>query len=186
MLLGRDFECYSPLLHEPEVYMSDVVVGASSIEGLGLFAGRSFCAGQRIRQINVVREVTPTSPLREELGERADHCDYPDGKIVLLGPPDRHINHSCDPNAYVLYERNHSFLVARRDIAAGEEIACDYNINITGGTAWPCHCGAARCKGTTLGGFFRLPFNIQGEYRPLLAEWFVRTHLDRLKALGLG
>jgi len=57
--------------------MSDVETRTSSIEGLGLFATRPFCAGQRIRQINVLREVTPMSPLREELGERADHCDYP-------------------------------------------------------------------------------------------------------------
>ena len=70
--------------------MTEVEVRTSSIEGLGLFAARPFSAGQRIRQINVVREVTPASPLREELGERADHCDYPDGKIVLLGAPDRH------------------------------------------------------------------------------------------------
>jgi SET domain len=96
------------------------------------------------RQINVVREITPTSPLRQELGERADHCDYPDGKVVLIGAPDRHVNHSCDPNAYVFYEGDRSFLMARRDIEAGEEITCDYNINITGRTAWPCHCGAVR------------------------------------------
>ncbi|HXY10684.1 MAG TPA: SET domain-containing protein-lysine N-methyltransferase [Terriglobales bacterium] len=166
--------------------MSNVEVRASPIEGLGLFAARPFCAGQRIRQINVVREVTPTSPLREELGERADHCDYPNGKIVLLGYPDRHVNHSCDPNAYVLYEGDRSFLVARRDIAAGEEVTCDYNINITGGTAWPCHCGAARCSGTTVGDFFQLPLDIQREYRPLVAEWFARAHRDRLRALGLA
>jgi SET domain-containing protein len=92
----------------------------------------------------------------------------------------------CDPNAYVLYEGDRSFLVARRDIAVGEEITCDYNINITGGTAWPCHCGAARCGGTTVGDFFRLPLDIQREYRPLLAEWFVRSHRDRLRALGLA
>jgi hypothetical protein len=108
------------------------------------------------------------------------------GKIVLLGPPDRHVNHSCDPNAYVLYEGDRSFLVARRDIAVGQEITCDYNINITGGTAWPCHCGTARCTGTTVGDFFRLPVDIQREYRPLLAEWFVRAHRDRLRALGLA
>ena len=166
--------------------MSDVETRTSSIEGLGLFAARPFSAGQRIRRINVLREVTPTSPLREELGERADHCDYPNGKVVLLGYPDRHVNHSCDPNAYVLYEGGCSFLMARRDIAAGEEITCDYNINITGGTAWPCHCGAARCRGTTVGDFFLLPLDIQREYRPLLAEWFVRAHRDRLRALGLA
>jgi len=31
-----------------------------------------------------VREVTPQAPLREEFGERADHCDYPDGKMSNL------------------------------------------------------------------------------------------------------
>jgi SET domain-containing protein len=166
--------------------MCDVENRPSAIEGLGLFATRSFSAGQRIRRINVVREVTPASPLREELGERADHCDYPDGKIVLLGAPDRHINHSCDPNAYVFYEGDHSFFVARRDIAVDQEITCDYNINITAGTSWPCHCGAARCTGTVVGDFFRLALDIQREYRPLLADWFVGAHRDRLRALGLG
>ncbi len=166
--------------------MSDVEIKSSAIEGLGLFAARCFRRGERIRQINVVREITPTSPLREELGERADHCDYPNGKIVLLGAPDRHINHSCDPNAYVRYEGECSFFVARRDIEAGEEITCDYNINITNGTAWPCHCGAVRCMGTVLGDFFHLPLAIQREYGPFLAEWFVRAHRDRLKALGIA
>ena len=165
--------------------MSDVEIKPSAIEGLGLFAARPFLAGQRIHRINVVREVTPASPLREELGERADHCDYPDGKTVLLGAPDRHINHSCDPNAYVLYEGDASYLAARRDIPSGQEITCDYNINISEGTAWPCHCSAARCRGTVVGDFFRLPLDIQREYRPLLAEWFVRAHRDRLRALGI-
>ncbi len=164
---------------------NDVEIRTSPIEGLGIFAVRPFRNGQRIRQINVVREVTSDSPLREELGERADHCDYPNGKIVLLGLPDRHVNHSCNPNAYVLYECDRSFLVARRDIAVHEEITVDYNINITGGTAWPCHCGATRCRGTVVGDFFLLPLGIQREYRSLLAEWFVRAHRDRLEALGL-
>ncbi len=166
--------------------MSDVEVRASSIEGLGVFAARSFRAGERIRPINVVREITPTAPLREDLGERADHCDYPDGKVVLLGAPDRYINHSCDPNAYVCYEGEQPFLMAKRDIAEGQEVTCDYNINITAGTAWPCHCGAARCRGTVAGDFFKLPTQLQREYRPLLADWFVRRYGPRLRTLGLG
>jgi SET domain-containing protein len=159
---------------------ADVAVGPSGIEGLGLFAVCPFAAGHRIREINVVREITPDAPLREELGERADHCDYPDGKVVLLGFPDRHVNHCCDPNAYVAYEGRRSHLVARRDIRAGEEITCDYSVNLTGGSAWPCRCGAARCRGTVVGDYFLLPPEIQREYRPLLAEWFVRRHADRL------
>ena len=163
--------------------MADVDVKLSKIEGLGIFAARAFRAGERIRRINVVREITREAPLREDLGERFDHCSYPDGKVVLFGYPDRHINHSCDPNAWERFEEDGSCLVARRDITAGEEITCDYNVNIAEGTAWPCACGAARCRGEVAGDFFRLPVDWQREYRPLLAEWFVRRHRERVAEL---
>lgn len=161
----------------------NVKVKPSAIEGLGLFAVKPCGSGQRIRQINVVREVTADRPLRPELGERWDHCDYPDGRVVLIGSPDCYLNHSCDPNAYVLYEGERCFIVARRNIAGGEEITCDYNINVTGGDAWECRCGAARCRGSTTGDFFKLPEAIQREYRPFLADWFVRSYGDRLRDL---
>ncbi len=163
--------------------MTGVEVRPSRIEGLGIFAARPFRAGETIRRIIVVREITPDAPLREALGERFDHCDYPDGKQVLIGYPDRHVNHSCDPNAWVRYQGEAQFLVARRDVAAGDEITCDYNVNLLGGTSWPCHCGAARCRGETLGDFFKLPPEIQREYRPLLADWFVCRNRERLAAV---
>jgi SET domain-containing protein len=164
----------------------DVQVRGSPIEGLGVFAARPFRSGERIRRVNVVREITAAAPLREDLGERQDHCDYPDGRVVLLGFPDRHTNHSCDPSAWVLYEGEGAYLVALRALAEGDEITCDYNINIAGGTSWPCRCGAARCRGETIGDFFLLPLDIQREYRPLLADWFVRRHMERVAALDGG
>jgi uncharacterized protein len=163
--------------------MDDVEVKPSRIEGLGIFAQRAYHAGERIRRVNVVREITAEHPLREELGERFDHCDYPDGKVVLLGVPDRHTNHSCDPNACELYDGDGAYLAARRDITAGEEITCDYNINITAGTSWPCACGAARCRGVVAGDFFLLPKQWQREYRPWLADWFVRRNRERVEEL---
>ena len=162
--------------------MSEVEVRPSAIQGLGVFARRSFRPGDRIRRLNVIREVTARSPVREDLGERLDHCAYPNGKVVLLGIPDRHLNHSCDPNAYELFEDDSSFIVARRDIRAGEEITLDYNINISEGTRWPCRCGSTRCRGEVSGDFFRLPEEWQREYRPFLANWFVERHRDRLHA----
>jgi len=163
--------------------MSEVQVRPSGIQGLGVFVRRSFRAGDRIRRVSVVREVTVTSPVREDLGERLDHCAYPNGKVVLLGTPDRHVNHSCDPNAYELFENDCSYIVARRDIGAGEEITVDYNINISDGTAWPCRCGSTRCRGEVAGDFFRLPKEWQREYRPFLANWFVERNRDRVQAL---
>lgn len=165
--------------------MSNIDVRASRIEGLGLFALRAFRSGDRIARVNVVREVTPEAPIRADRGERADHCAYPDGRVVLIAFPERHINHSCDPNAYEYFEGDVSYFVARRYIAMSEEITLDYNINITEGTAWPCRCGAKRCGGEVVGDFFRLPADRQREYAPLLAEWFIRRNRSRLEALGL-
>src|SRR5262249_26939195 len=80
--------------------MDAVEVKHSPIEGLGIFAARAFAAYDRIKRVAVIREITAEAPIREDLGERVDHCSYPDGKIVLWDFPDRHVNHSCDPNAF--------------------------------------------------------------------------------------
>ena len=183
--LGRPPRSYPWCSVDGEDQLGDVEVRKSGIEGLGVFAVRPFRAGQRIRQVNVIREITDEAPLREDLGERGDHCAYPDGRVVLYGSPDCYVNHSCDPSAYEAFAREHTYLVARRDIPAGAEITCDYNINIANGSVWLCHCGASRCAGTVVGDFFLLPRAWQLEYRPMLAEWFVRRHRERVKALDL-
>lgn len=163
--------------------MDGVEVRESPIEGLGVFALREFAPGERIRRVHLVREVTEDAPLREEAGERIEHCAYPDGKVVLWGYPDRHVNHSCDPSAYEQDEGGSPWIVARRAIAAGEEITFDYNVNLTEGSSWACHCGAARCPGKTIGDFFLLPDDRQLEYLPLLAPWFLTGHHERIEAL---
>ena len=158
----------------------DVVeVRSSPIEGLGVFALRDFAAGERIRRANIVREVTDADPLRPEDGELDKHCSHPDGRDVLWGHPDRHVNHSCDPNAFERPDGERIDIIARRSIAAGEEITFDYLINNSGGDSWPCNCGTERCSGMTGTSFFDLPAEFRHEYRPLLAEWFVARHADR-------
>jgi hypothetical protein len=115
-----------------------------------------------------------------------EHCAYPSGKVVLWGFPDRHVNHNCDPNAYAQEEGDGSqvvYVVARRAIESGQEITFDYNVNLSGGSSWPCRCGAARCLGETTGDYFRLPLERQIEYLPLLAGWFVAQHRQRVDAL---
>jgi hypothetical protein len=166
--------------------MPEVEVRASRIEGLGVFACRSLRAGERIRHVNLVLEITAEAPIRQDLGESVDHCSYPDGKVFLWGSPDRHVNHSCDPNAWLLYDSDAlPYFVARHDIAAGDEVT--WAIPSTPEKAGlACNCGSARCRRVIEGGFFGLPGELRQEYRPFLAEWFVRRNRERLMDAGLA
>jgi hypothetical protein len=166
--------------------MTGIEVRESEGRGLGVFAKSPFASGERIRVVNIEREVTEEQPLGPE--DNPDHAFLSDGKLLLVGMPDRYLNHCCDPNAFVRYRGTAIDLVARRPIRPGEEITVDYLINNAGGDSWECRCGSERCRGKTAAGFFELPIEIQREYYPLLAPWFLRQHTARLagvrKAIG--
>jgi hypothetical protein len=164
--------------------MTDVEVRSSPIHGLGVFATRDFSTGETILAIDDSRLVDAEHPLRPELGEYPYHCDYlAAGKIVLMPSPERHINSSCDPNAFVRWVEGHRSVIARRPIRDGEEVTYDYIIDCHGGEVWQCRCRAARCRGTIVSSFFDLPLALQHEYMPLVSAWFIEEHRDRVKAL---
>lgn len=164
--------------------MSDVYVSESGIHGVGVFAARAFAAGETVLVLDDSRVVDEEHPLRAELGEYEHHCDYLEGgKVVLQGYPERHVNSSCDPNAYARRTRGGGVVVARRRIEAGEEITCDYIIDCHGGIVWRCNCGSARCRRVVPSSFFELPVESQLEYLPLLNEWFVNEHREEVEAL---
>jgi len=80
--------------------VSDLLVLNSPINGLGVFAGRSFRMGDALLEIDDSRIVEDAHPLAP--GDDPRHCDYLARKtVVLMQAPERHINHSCDPNSYV-------------------------------------------------------------------------------------
>ena len=58
-----------------------------------------------------------------------------------------YLNHSCDPNCEVDELKNRVWILAIRNIAAGEELLWDYNLYDDDDPA-PCHCGSAKCRGT--------------------------------------
>ncbi len=118
------------------------------------------------------------------MGELECHSDYlANGKVVVLQPPERHINHSREPNTYVKTLAGVRHVIALRDICSGEEITYDYRVNGYGSAVWTCNCGAARCRKTVHGDFFRLPPEFRLEYLPLLDDWFIRENIERIEAL---
>jgi hypothetical protein len=160
---------------------NNVTVGASRINGTGVFAASRFASGDVVLVIDDSHAVDAEHPVPP--GEE-HHCDYLEhGRTVWMQPPERYINHSCDPNVYVRTAEGVRQVVAIRAIDAGEEIAYDYCINSYGDTVWICRCGAARCRHTIHSDFFHLPLELQKEYLPLLDDWFVREYANQVAAL---
>ena len=163
-----------------------IEVRESKAEGLGLFAAKDISKGVAIRRVSIVREISDSDPIDSERGELPEHCSCHDGKIVLIGYPDRHMNHSCEPNTFYDYSDDLPLTRAIRNIYAGEELTVDYLINNPGGDTWVCRCGSSRCRGQTGVSFFTLPRSFQQEYLPFLAPWFRARYADRLEKIERG
>jgi len=58
------------------------------------------------------------------------------------------LNHSCDPNCETDEIDERVWILAIRDIAAGEELTYDYNLYDGDETEAACNCGAAACRTT--------------------------------------
>jgi len=167
-----------------------LTVGASPVEGLGVFATCSVAPGELILVLDDSRVVDADHPLCPEAGELERHCDFlGGGRTVLMPVPSRYINSSCDPNTVVRTTDGIRHVIALRGIAAGEEITYDYLLNCHGGARWTCRCGSPRCRREVPASFFDLPRDEQLRLLPLLDTWFVEEHAHRIAELscaGLG
>jgi hypothetical protein len=57
------------------------------------------------------------------------------------------VNHSCEPNCETDQIKGKMWIIALRDIEAGEELTYDYNL-FDGEDDAPCLCGSGRCRGS--------------------------------------
>jgi SET domain-containing protein len=177
----------SKRLQDSEKLIAPVHLADSAIAGCGVFAGQAIAAGERILRFDDSRHITPENPLRPELGEQDDHVDHlANGVMVYMYEPERYLNHRCDPNVYCRHFDGIRYLVARRPIAAGEELVVDYALNsAVPGYSWHCQCGAHNCRSKGHLDFFQLPAAIQRGYFELLDGWFIAEYRDRLNEVAL-
>jgi len=138
------------LATEPVVAETELVVFRSSrIHGTGGFAKTA------------IREGTP---IVEYLGEKINkaeslrRCEANNAYIFTLNDeqdldgdvawnPARFINHSCAPNCEAEKDENRIWIIATRDIQAGEEITFNYGYDLEAYKDYPCQCGSPRCVG---------------------------------------
>ncbi len=139
-------------------------IRASPTHGSGAFALRPI--PRRTRLI----EYTGERISHKEANSRPDVDDGTGSIHVLLftvdsrtvidarvdGNDARFFNHSCAGNCEAVIERRRIFLETTRDIAAGEELTYDYEMEYNGESlevarsTYPCRCGTPNCRGTLL------------------------------------
>jgi hypothetical protein len=164
--------------------MVRVYTSESAIHGTGVFAATLMKPGEIVLRIDDSRAVTGADPLDPSRGEEEHHCDYlAAGTVVLMQPPERFINHCCEPNTFVRTIADHRYVVALSEIRPGVEITYDYCINGYGDAEWQCSCGSPICRKRHLSGFFHLPNAVKTRYLALLDDWFIAEHSEKVRLL---
>jgi SET domain-containing protein len=111
----------------------DVFLDKSPIQGLGVFAKQRIAKGTLIWQLDLrFDRLIETAIYEAQTGPVKDYLDryaYPkrsDPRFIVFEADDaRFMNHNDDPNCDFSKEQ---VAHALRDIAAGEEMTCDYNV----------------------------------------------------------
>ena len=126
-----------------------VVFTKSCIHGSGGFARSAIPKGARVIEY-VGRRMNKQESLRLcEEGNEYVFCLNEEHDLDGNVPwnPARLINHSCAPNCDADVETDRVWIVANRDIAAGEEITYNYNFDLEDFKEHPCRCGSPDCVG---------------------------------------
>ena len=135
-------------------------------KGEGIFATDIFKAGEIVMVGKIQKVFSENNSHAAQIGK---------DKYVLHAGLIHKVNHSCDPNCgiHVNETGGHDF-VARRDIAVGEEITCDYamrnySVDFFG---IPCQCGAEKCR-RNITGYKDLPADKKEEYKGHIAPYLL-------------
>ncbi len=154
----------------PMVDRDFVRVGRSKIEGRGVFAKRKIHEGARIIEyvgahvpIDTMFAARVDGKLASIYSFRLNDTTIIDGSVD--GNDSRFINHCCEPNCETYSFDDHMYVYAKREILRGEELTFDYRLGSASGKkptkkerdAYPCRCGAAKCRGTMLASPQRRP-----------------------------
>jgi SET domain-containing protein len=124
----------------------------SLIHGTGGYARVDIAADAQIIEY-VGRKIDKQEALRL-CEEENPYIFYLDEESDLDGNvdwnPARFLNHSCAPNAEAQDVDGRIWIIALREIKAGEEITFNYNYDLEDYKEHPCRCGAANCVGYIL------------------------------------
>jgi SET domain-containing protein len=127
-----------------------LIVKSSSLHGAGVYTTAPIKKGARILEYT-----GPRLTAKESEGMYADtEVTYlfamDDPNIIIDGfGIAAFVNHACDPNCETDQIDDSIWVLALRDIKAGEELTYDYNLfDGDPDEVAPCYCGLKGCRGT--------------------------------------
>ena len=155
-----------------------VVAGNAGARGRGLFLTGDVDAGTML--VRLGGRIMDETRFREHMATVRPFYALAideDRHLVLAGDdPARLGNHSCDP---AMWHRDAVTLVARRPLAAGDELTTDYALHtVDPGFRMECACGEPVCRQEVTGSDWRRP-ELQERYRGRFSP-FIN---DRIAAL---
>jgi hypothetical protein len=133
-----------------DVFETELLVfKASLIHGLGGFAKAAIGKGTRVieyvgERISKSESLCKCEGNNEFIFSLNEEQDL-DGDVAWN--PARLLNHSCAPNCEAELQEDRIWIVALRDIPAGEEITFNYGYDLVDYRDYPCRCGAPDCVG---------------------------------------
>ena len=133
----------------PAYQKYEVTVGASAIDGQGVFAAEPITRWRKIGEIRGESISVAEARIRATRHERVMMVEISPERAIDFaksGDPMRYTNHSCAPNARLCIRQGRVEFYALRPIAPGEEITVNYGPTHHEGHL-ACRCGAPGCAG---------------------------------------
>lgn len=163
-------------------YLLPKLEGYSRSQGdRGIFASQPIKSGEVVAvwggEIVMSQDLIRLPLEKQRIGVQVEEGLY---LIPAHEGPGDWVNHSCEPNAGM---NGQIAVVARRDIAPGEEVCIDYAmVDCTPYDEFECLCGAPTCRGYITGNDWRQP-ELQNRYEGYFSSYLQRR-IARLTAPG--
>jgi len=126
-----------------------LVIRSSSIHAAGCYTTQPIRKGARVCEYDGRR--LSKSVADERYADRPVTYLFTCGRNTVIDGfgTAMFLNHSCDPNCETVQEVDgRIYIIAIRNVAAGEELTYEYNLHDSDEADADCYCGAGACRGT--------------------------------------
>lgn len=127
-----------------------LIIRSSPVHGAGCYTLQPIRKGARVLEYDGPRIPKDLADIRYAERDVTYLFGFGDRGMVIDGfGTGMFLNHCCEPNCESEEDEDgRIFVMALRNIAAGEELTYEYHLYDSDEDDQPCYCGKPRCRGT--------------------------------------